>query len=78
MIMLMQFIGFRHHFRIFEHMNNLEIAKKAALEAGEFLKENFYQSQELTLNHGRDIKLKIDEQAEELIFSVIKQLTFEF
>ena len=54
-------------------MNNLEIAKKAALEAGEFLKENFYQSQELTLNHGRDIKLKIDEEAEELIFSVIKQ-----
>ena len=54
-------------------MNNLEIAKQAALEAGKFLKKNFYQSQKLTLDHGRDIKLKIDEEAEELIFKTIKQ-----
>ena len=46
-------------------MNNLEIAKRAALKTGKFLKKNFYQSQELTLDHGRDIKLKIDEEAEE-------------
>ena len=54
-------------------MNNLEIAKRAALETGKFLKKNFYQSQKLTLDHGRDIKLKIDEEAEELIFEIIKQ-----
>ena len=54
-------------------MNNLEIAKRAALESGKFLKKNFYQSQKLTLDHGRDIKLKIDEEAEELIFEIIKQ-----
>ena len=54
-------------------MNNLEIAKQAALETGKFLKKNFYQSQKLTLDHGRDIKLKIDEEAEELIFEIINQ-----
>ena len=54
-------------------MNNLEIAKQAALETGKFLKKNFYQSQKLTLDHGRDVKLKIDEEAEELIFEIIKQ-----
>ena len=54
-------------------MNNLEIAKQAAIETGEFLKKNFYQSQKLTLDQGRDIKLKIDKDAEELIFRIIKQ-----
>ena len=46
-------------------MNNLEIAKRTALKTGKFLKKNFYQSQKLTLDDGRDIKLKIDEEAEE-------------
>lgn len=69
----MQFIESHHLFRSHGYMNNLEIAKQAAFETGEFLKKNFYKSHKLTLDHGRDIKLKIDEEAEELILKIIKQ-----
>ena len=38
----------------------LEIAKKAALSSGNFLKKEFHRDHETFLNKGRDIKLKID------------------
>ena len=51
----------------------LEIAKKAALTSGNFLKKKFYQDQEISLNKGRDIKLKIDIESEKLIVKSINQ-----
>ena len=51
----------------------LEIAKKAALISGNFLKKKFYQDQEISLNKGRDIKLKIDIESEKLIVKSINQ-----
>jgi len=51
----------------------LEIAKKAALISGNFLKQEFYQDQEISFNNGRDIKLKIDIESEKLIFESINQ-----
>ena len=51
----------------------LEIAKKAALTSGNFLKKKFYQDQEISLNKGRDIKLKIDIESEKLIIKSINQ-----
>ena len=51
----------------------LEIAKKAALTSGNFLKKKFYQDQEISLDNGRDIKLKIDVESEKLIFKCINE-----
>ena len=51
----------------------LKIAKKAALESGNFLKKKFHQDQEMSLNKGRDIKLKIDIESEKLIIKSINQ-----
>ena len=47
MITLMQFIGFHRLFRIYGYMNNLEIAKQAAIETGEFLKKKFLSKSEI-------------------------------
>ena len=51
----------------------LEIAKKAAQTSGNFLKKEFHQDQETSLNKGRDIKLKIDIESEKLILKFINQ-----
>ena len=51
----------------------LEIAKEAAQTSGNFLKKEFHQDQEASLNKGRDIKLKIDIESEKLILKFIKQ-----
>ncbi len=51
----------------------LEIAKEAAQTSGNFLKKEFNQDQEASLNKGRDIKLKIDIESEKLILKFIKQ-----
>lgn len=51
----------------------LEIAKKAALSSGNFLKKEFHRDHETFLNKGRDIKLKIDIESERLILRSINQ-----
>ena len=51
----------------------LEIAKQAAKISGNFLKNDFHQDQEASLNKGRDIKLKIDIESEKLILEFINQ-----
>jgi myo-inositol-1(or 4)-monophosphatase len=51
----------------------LKIAKQAAQTSGNFLKNEFHQDQEASLNKGRDIKLKIDIESEKLILEFINQ-----
>ena len=51
----------------------LEIAKQAAQTSGNFLKNEFHQDQEASLNKGRDIKLKIDIESEKLILEFINK-----
>ena len=51
----------------------LEIAKQAAKISGNFLKNEFHQDQEASLNKGRDIKLKIDTESEKLILEFINK-----
>ena len=51
----------------------LEIAKQAAQTSGNFLRNEFHQDQEASLNTGRDIKLKIDIESEKLILEFINQ-----
>ena len=45
----------------------LEIAKSAAIRAGKFLRQHIGIDKEIILNEGRDIKLKLDADAEEII-----------
>ena len=47
--------------------NLLEIAKDAALIAGKHLQKNQNEDLQILLNAGRDVKLKIDQDTEELI-----------
>lgn len=47
--------------------NLLEIAKDAALIAGKHLQNNQNEELQILLNAGRDVKLKIDQDTEELI-----------
>ncbi len=47
------------------------IAVRAAKEAGKFLLESSSQKQEVLLNKGRDIKLKIDQDAEDIIKDIL-------
>ena len=51
----------------------LEIAKQASQTSGNFLKNEFHQDQEASLNKGRDIKLNIDIESEKLILDFINQ-----
>ena len=51
----------------------LRIAKQAAQTSGNFLKNEFHQDQEASLNKGRDIKLKIDTESEKLILEFINK-----
>ena len=51
----------------------LGIAKKAALKSGDYLKENFSQNNEASFDDGRDIKLKIDVESEDLILRMLKE-----
>ena len=50
----------------------LDLAKRSALEAGFFLKNNFNNSHIKTFDDGRDIKLAIDCESEDLIFNIIR------
>ena len=45
----------------------LEIAKSAALRGGKYLLENQYKELKVLLNEGRDIKLQLDADTEQLI-----------
>ena len=47
--------------------NLLDIAKDAAVIAGNYLKENQNKDLQILLNSGRDVKLQIDQDTEELI-----------
>lgn len=47
--------------------NLLDIAKDAALIAGKHLQDNQNQDLQILLNSGRDVKLQIDQDTEELI-----------
>ena len=47
--------------------NLLDIAKDAAVIAGKYLKENQNEDLQILLNSGRDVKLQIDQDTEELI-----------
>ena len=47
--------------------NLLDIAKDAALLAGKYLQDNQSQELQILLNSGRDVKLQIDQDTEELI-----------
>tara|TARA_B100002019_G_scaffold287713_1_gene300145 strand:- start:745 stop:1533 length:789 start_codon:yes stop_codon:yes gene_type:complete len=73
----MQYIELKQISRTFQLMDNLssllEICKKAAVESGEFLKRNFYKNQVASYDKGRDIKLSIDLEAEDVILSIIKE-----
>ena len=51
----------------------LQIAKSAVLLAGDYLKEQQAKNLEILLNKGRDIKLQIDIDAEEIIKEHITQ-----
>ena len=53
----------------------LEIAKKAALKSGDYLKKNFLNDTEILLNKGRDIKLKIDKESEKIILGELLKKT---
>ena len=56
-----------------EDLNKLlDIAKEAALLAGAFLKQNSNNDLKVLLNQGRDIKLQIDQDTENLIKKIIK------
>ena len=50
----------------------LDIAKRSALEAGSFLKDNFNNSHSKIFDDGRDIKLSIDSESEDLILNTIR------
>jgi len=47
--------------------SSLEIAKSAALLAGEYIKDQQNQDLKILLNEGRDIKLQVDIDAEKII-----------
>ncbi|MEK9780851.1 MAG: inositol monophosphatase family protein [Gammaproteobacteria bacterium] len=53
-------------------------AKQASLIAGKKLRENFFHSQQLIYNSGRDIKLSIDKEIEDLIKTELKEFGFGF
>ena len=50
----------------------LDLAKRAAIKAGLYLKNNFNNSHKKTHDDGRDIKLAIDCESEELILNMLK------
>ena len=45
----------------------MKIAQSAAKKAGEFLLQNIGEKQRILFNEGRDIKLQLDTDAEEII-----------
>ena len=49
------------------YKNYLEIAKEAAKEAGNFLMKNKLSKKEIYSEEGRDIKLQLDRETEDLI-----------
>ena len=54
------------------NLNKLkELAVDAALQAGEFLSKNKSEKKEVYKEEGRDIKLKIDQDTEKLIRSIL-------
>lgn len=56
-----------------KRLSPIDIAKKSAIDAGKYLKENFHIFHESIFNEGRDIKLKIDQDAERIILDVISE-----
>ena len=54
--------------------NYLDIAKEAAKEAGNFLIKNKLSKKEVYSEVGRDIKLELDRETENLIRKKLKRL----
>ena len=57
--------------------NNLEIAIKSARKAGKFLIENKNKSKKVLVEHGRDIKIELDRECENLIRADLKKTNIE-
>ena len=57
------------------YKNYLEIAKEAAKEAGNFLTKNKLSKKEIYSEEGRDIKLQLDRETEDLIRKKISQFS---
>ena len=51
----------------------IDIAKKAALEAGKYLRNNKIKLNQVLSSTNRDIKLKADNEAERIIKDIIKR-----
>jgi len=56
-----------------DYRKELTIAKKAALEAGNFLKKNKDNLNKTISSTNRDIKLQADIEAEKIIKDIIKK-----
>ena len=56
----------------------LDAAKQASISAGNKLKANFFETQDLLANSGRDIKLAIDKEIEEDIKAELQGFGFGF
>ena len=50
-----------------ELKRNLEFAIESAKLAGNFLYENYSKELDVVMDEGRDIKLKVDQEAEKII-----------
>ena len=57
--------------------NNLEIAIKSARKAGKFLIENKNKSKKVLVELGRDIKIELDRECENLIRADLKKTNIE-
>ena len=57
--------------------NNLEVAIVAARKAGEFLIKNKNQTKKVLVEHGRDIKIELDRECENLIRDELKSTQIE-
>ena len=57
--------------------NNLEVAIVAARKAGEFLIKNKNQKKKVLIEQGRDIKIELDRQCENLIRDELKSTNIE-
>ena len=54
-------------------MNELSLAREAALEAGEFLKGAYGTNHRVLLENGRDVKLQADRDSEAIILKSLQE-----
>lgn len=56
---------------------NLQFAIESAKLAGNFLSENYSKELEVVMDKGRDIKLKVDQEAEKIITNFLASRSFK-